>query len=175
MGVENTKKRQMLSFLKNYTRFSEPSEAEKGEWFTAFPDTQSLDPLSEFRLPFTPTLLTSDVWNLIRSEISLQTYKCWFEAADILKGSLSDDEICCFAIKQVVSSGVLSKDNDEQWVMYPKHEELFNKIDVCVQHIKDLQAATATLYHLMAHTPQGTFVISNLHVNFVSCFKCFRS
>lgn len=157
-NVDNVKKSEILAFLKNYNRFNKPNEAEKGEWFTAFPDTQSLDPLSEFRLPFTLTLLTSDVWNLIRPEISLQTYKYWFEAVDILKAHLSKDEICCFVVKQVVTSGVL-KNEEKEWVMFPKHGDLFEEIDVCVQHITDLKAATATLYHLMAHTPQGSFVI----------------
>lgn len=148
----------MLSFLKNYTRIGKPNEAEKGEWFTVFPDRQSLDPLSEFRLPFTLTLLTSDVWNLIRPELTLQTYTYWFEAVDILKNSLNKDEICCFVIKQVVTSGVLLKEkNDEEWVMYPKHDDLFKDIDVCVQHISDLKAATATIYHLMTNTPPGTY------------------
>lgn len=164
---DNGKKSLMLLFLKGYTRFSSANEAEKGEWFTAFPDTQKLDPLSEFRLPFTVTFFTSDVWNLIRPEISLQTYKYWFEAVDILKGSLSKDEICCFVIKQVVANGVLLVDNNQQWVMYPKHEELFKEIDLCVQQISDLKIATATVYHLMTHAPQGKFFL-------VSSYFCFN-
>lgn len=153
------KKMQLLFLLKSYNRVNEPSEAEKGEWFTAFPDTQNLDPLSEFRLPFSLTLLTTDVWNIIRPEINLQTYKFWFGAVNILKGNLNRDEICCFVAKQVVASGLLKRCDDTKWDMYPKHEELFREIDVCMQNITDPKAAASAVYHLMTHTQHGNFIL----------------
>ncbi|CAG9812993.1 unnamed protein product [Phaedon cochleariae] len=145
----------LLLFLKKYCRFSPPNQREKEEWYTSFPDSQTLDPLSEFRLPFTKILFTSDIWSILRPEISLKSYELWFGGTDILMKNLKIDDICVYAVKQVVSSGVLGDIMSKSWVLYPKFEDLFQEVDKCVQHISDLERATSVIYHLMYHTPNG--------------------
>lgn len=93
----------MLLFLKNYRRFSSPNQSEKEQWYSTFPDSPTLDPLSEFRLPFIQTLFTYDIWNIIRPEINLKSYGCWFEAINILRKNLKKDDICIYAVKEVVN------------------------------------------------------------------------
>lgn len=99
--TEGRNRNLVLSFLKQYNRVSKPSQTEVEHWYSAFPDTQALDPLSEWRLPFIQLLFTNDIWNIIRPEITLKTYKHWFNVIDTL--ALNKDDICCFAVKEVVS------------------------------------------------------------------------
>lgn len=93
----------MLLFLKNYHRFSTPSQNEKEQWYSTFPDSQVLDPLSEYRLPFIQILFTYDIWNIIRSEINLKSYRYWFDVTHFLNKNLKMDDICIYAVKEVVS------------------------------------------------------------------------
>ncbi|KAJ8923927.1 hypothetical protein NQ315_006703 [Exocentrus adspersus] len=145
----------MLLFLKNYRRFSMPSQNEKEQWYSAFPESQVLDPLSEFRLPFIQILFTYDIWNIIRPEINLKSYRYWFDAINILRKNLKKDDICIYAVKEVVTSGILGEEISGNWVLYPKYEDLFAEVDECVQNISDLERATSVVYHLMNHTPNG--------------------
>lgn len=154
-NIESYKKQVLLLFLKEYRRVSKPAPAEIEQWYTVFPNTQNLDPLSEWRLPFTQTLLTNDIWSIIRPEVTLKTYKYWFEATDILKDILSKDDICSFVIKEVVSSGLLQKCDKNEWILHPVHKALLDELDICVQNITDLERATAVAHHLMMHIPKG--------------------
>ncbi|KAJ8933454.1 hypothetical protein NQ314_014011, partial [Rhamnusium bicolor] len=144
----------MLLFLKNYRRFSPPSQSEEEQWYSTFPDSQVLDPLSEFRLPFIKILFTDDIWSIIRPEINLKSYKYWFDATNILRKNLKQDNICIYAVKEVVSSKIL-EDTSGNWILYPKFEDLFAEVDECVQNISDLEKATSVIYNLMYHTPNG--------------------
>ncbi|XP_057655041.1 uncharacterized protein LOC130893178 isoform X1 [Diorhabda carinulata] len=153
--VSNDKFIEMLLFLKKYTRFEAPSQREKEEWYITFPDTQILDPLSEFRLPFTTILFTMDIWSILRPEISLKSYEIWFQATTILRKNLKNDDICVYAVKQVVSSGILGNNPSNNWTLYSKFEDLFHEVDKCIQHISDLERATSAAYHLMNYTPDG--------------------
>ncbi|KAJ8978820.1 hypothetical protein NQ317_018911 [Molorchus minor] len=160
----------MLIFLKSYRRFSSPSQSEKEQWYTVFPDSQSLDPLSEFRLPFIQMLFTYDIWNIIRPEINLKSYRCWFNAVNILRKNLKKDDICIYAVKDVmvhfkVTSGILGE-NTGTWVLYPKFEDLFAEVDECLQHISDLERATSVVYHLMYHTPDGADKVNAAQLSF---------
>nr|CAH7754907.1 unnamed protein product [Callosobruchus chinensis] len=145
----------LLSFLQNYTRCNSASQREKEEWYSSFPENFALDPLSEFRLPFTKLLFTEDVWSIVRPEVNLKTYKHWFVAAEFLPDILKKDDICIYAVKQVVSSGVLKTDSEEKWLLYPKFKDLLANVDECVQHIVNLERATSLVYHLMYHIPNG--------------------
>nr|CAI5837505.1 unnamed protein product [Callosobruchus analis] len=145
----------LLSFLQNYTRCNSASQREKEEWYSSFPENFALDPLSEFRLPFTKLLFTEDVWSIVRPEVNLKTYKTWFVAAEFLPDILKKDDICIYAVKQVVSSGTLKTDSQEKWLLYPKFNDLLGNVDECVQHIVNLERATSLVYHLMYHIPNG--------------------
>ncbi|CAG9834311.1 unnamed protein product [Diabrotica balteata] len=144
----------MLGFLKSYTRFQSPSQREKEEWYITFPDTQVLDPLSEYRLPFSKILFTSDIWSILRPEISLKSYELWFAATKMLK-HLKVDDICVYAVKQVATSDILGKEKSKDWLLYSKFDDLFEEVDRCVQHISDLERATSVVYHLMNYIPDG--------------------
>ncbi|RZC32599.1 uncharacterized protein BDFB_000923 [Asbolus verrucosus] len=152
---DNNMKLSMLFFLRDYQRVSKPSEAETESWYTTFPESRSLDTLSEFRLPFSPCLFTRQIWSIIRPEINLKTYKLWFNAIEIVAPYLNKNDICTYVVHDVVASGILSKDVSEKWVLYPKHEDLFSEIDECILHISDLERTTSVVYHLLTHTPNG--------------------
>lgn len=102
-ATDSNQKNLLLLFLKNYTRVSKPGQTEMEEWYTLYPDTRCVDPLSEWRLPFTLTLFTNKIWNIIRPEINLKTYTKWFEVISVLKKNLTKDDICTYVVKDVVS------------------------------------------------------------------------
>ncbi|KRT83982.1 hypothetical protein AMK59_221 [Oryctes borbonicus] len=145
----------LLQFLKTYRRISKPSDSEMEEWYTLFPDSQTIDPLSNWRMPFTPTLFSSDIWKIIRPELNLQTYKIWFEVIPTLDNILNKNEICSYVIKKIVSSGILQKHTCDPCVLYPIHDHLFELIDKCVQNMTNLEMATSAVYQLVMHTPKG--------------------
>lgn len=146
---------EMLYFLKNYQRVSKPSKTEIEQWYTIFPDTQSLEVLSEFRLPFTPVLFTKQVFSIIKPEMNLKTYRMWFNVVEILKPFISKNEICSYVIKEVVASGVLTRNESEPWILAPKHQDLLKEIDECVMNISDLELASSVMYHLMTSLSHG--------------------
>lgn len=145
-----------LNFLKRYQRVSAPSQMETEQWYTMFPDKHALDPLSEFRLPFTPSLFTSQIWNIIRPEINLKTYRFWITMTDLLNAHLNDNDICAIAVKDVVKNGILGdKEQTEEWCLMAKHEDLFQEIDKCLERMSNLEVCTSAIYHVMTHTPKG--------------------
>lgn len=150
---DNTRKSVALKFLTNYRRISKPSDVETEYWYTLFPDTQQLDPLSEFRLPFTPQLFTKQVFDIIRPELNLKNYHHWFELTDI--SLLTINDICSYVIKEVVASGILKTDLSDSWVFYPQHEDLVKEIDKCVLNITDYERIASVVYYLVTHIPSG--------------------
>ncbi|CAH1101856.1 unnamed protein product [Psylliodes chrysocephalus] len=147
--------KKMMVFLKEYTRFGRPSQREKEAWYTTFPDTQILDPLSEFRVPFIPLLFSSEIWSILRPEVSLTSYKLWFNATYILSNNLKVDDICVYAVKNVVSSGILGTYVPNDWKLYSEFDDLLHKVDECVHNIKNLESATSVVYELMNNIPNG--------------------
>lgn len=97
-------KTQVLSFLKRYDRICNPGQTELEQWNALIPNLCAVDPLSEFRLPFTGALFSKEIWTIIRPEISLDTYREWLEAIPAFDPNLCKDEICCYVVKDVVSS-----------------------------------------------------------------------
>lgn len=142
-----------LTFLKNYNRVSKPGQAEIEQWFTNFPDAQAIDPLSEWRLAFTETLFSPEIFKIIKPEINLKTYRLWFNAVTILKDYLKRDDICIYAVKHATNS--ISCGDEAEWGLYPKHEELFEEIDMCIQNIDDIEKATSTVYLIVNSMPKG--------------------
>jgi hypothetical protein len=152
---DNTAQLTMLSFLKNYQRISTPSDAEKEHWYTNFPDVPKLDRLSAYRLPFTNFLFTKQIFTIIRPELNLKTYKMWFNLIDILKTFVTKNEICSYVVKGVVASGALSRETTDDWILYPKHDDVLAELDECIGHMTNLELATSVAYYLMTNTPQG--------------------
>lgn len=54
-----------------------------------------------------------------------------------------------------MSSGMLGDSMANDWILYPKLEDLMEEVDECAQNICDLERATSVIYHLMYHTPNG--------------------
>ncbi|GJQ66620.1 hypothetical protein Trydic_g4592 [Trypoxylus dichotomus] len=150
----------LLHFLKTYRRINKPSDSEMEEWYNLFPDSQKIDPLSNYRIPFTPTLFSIDIWKIIRPELNLQTYKIWFQVIPILNKILNKNEICSYVIKEIVSSGILQKNICDSYVLHPIHDNLFELIDKCVQNMTNLEMATSAVYQLVMHTPKGADQVS---------------
>lgn len=168
------KKLWLLRFLKDYRRINKPSSSEIEEWYSLFPDTQVIDPLSQWRMPFTPTLLSFDIWKIIRPELNLQTYTIWFDAIPILDKVLNKNEICSYVIKEIasglirfililllivnlfqVSSGLLHNTTSSDWLSHPVFDHLLEQVDLCVQNMSNLEMATSAVYQLVMHTPKG--------------------
>ncbi|XP_017777720.1 PREDICTED: uncharacterized protein LOC108563530 [Nicrophorus vespilloides] len=145
----------LLQFLQSFTRIGKPSTSEQEEWFTQFPNTQKIDPLSEMRLPYTSTLYTKDIWNILRYEANLNNYQNWFKILPFMGEYLNKGDICSYVIKNVVTSGALKSEGKVTWNLHPQHVRLFEEIDACIQHIPALERATSVAYHLLNNTPPG--------------------
>ncbi|KAK9694338.1 Rough deal protein C-terminal region [Popillia japonica] len=145
----------LLHFLKSYERVNKPGDSEVEEWYSLFPESQTIDPLSNWRMPFTPTLFSTDIWKIIRPELNLQTYNTWFEVVPILDKILNANEICSFVIKDIVATGILQKHASNQWSLHPSFSHLFEQVDKCVRNMTDLEMATSAVYQLVTHTPKG--------------------
>ncbi|KAK4885006.1 hypothetical protein RN001_001277 [Aquatica leii] len=162
----NKENKMLLTFLSNYNRVSKPGDAEKEQWFTLYPDTQCIDPLSKWRLPFTPTLMSKEIWSIIRPEINLNTYKEWFEAISVLK-YLTINDICSYVIKDIMSSGVLQSEKIDHWSIHPRHKDLLYEIDMCVANITNFEQATSALYSLIPNIPEGADLVITAEL----CYK----
>ncbi|XP_060529195.1 kinetochore-associated protein 1 isoform X2 [Cylas formicarius] len=145
----------LLMFLKKYTRTSPPTRSEIEQWYGAFPKAAFIDSLSEFRLPLTATFLSDGIWNIIKPEVNLKTYKEWFELTDVLGEFLNCQDICTYAINSLLSTALFNTSQSCEWDLYAKHENLVSEVDDCAANIEDLQRATAAVYTFMCGMPQG--------------------
>ncbi|XP_067943419.1 kinetochore-associated protein 1-like [Watersipora subatra] len=82
----SSKKEQLLNFLTLYTRQSVPSEWERSLWkeLSAGKGDNALPPISATRLPYQP-LLSSDVWKILRPELSAKTFEVLLPIATLLE------------------------------------------------------------------------------------------
>ncbi|CAG9854949.1 unnamed protein product [Phyllotreta striolata] len=152
-----SKELELLDFLTCYSRIRSPSQREIDQWYVLLsnPDVQILDPLSEFRFPYSFLLFSSDIWSILRSEIGLDCYTDWLCLTNLLNDYLKIDDICTFAVKQEVLRKTADYPPSEDWVMCPKLNDLIEKVDECLQNMKNLEVATATAYFLMNSIPNG--------------------
>lgn len=100
---DESSKKALLAFLVNYRRISKPNTTEYDELNISSTHTPIIMQLSQFRLPYIRTLLSSNVLNFIRKEINLTTYKLWFEILPVLQEYISKDDLCIAALKAIVS------------------------------------------------------------------------
>ncbi|XP_045472368.1 uncharacterized protein LOC123679061 [Harmonia axyridis] len=155
----------MLKFLETYERINKPTDIEIEKWFNTFSDSQSIEPLSEFRILFNSSLLESkDIWNIIRKEISLENCTKWFEAVQAFS-YLNVDNICSFLVKELVAQGVLKIIKPGDWVI-PKHTLLFNEIDNCLDYMKDDMKKLTAAYLLLSNTPEGADQVTIAEIAF---------
>lgn len=103
-GSEKFRKQMlMLLFLKKYMRVGRPTDKEQEQWFSTFPNTREIEKLSQWRLPYLDVYFTEEIFGIIKPELKLKTYRLWFELTNMWSNSLNKDDICMYAVKDVVS------------------------------------------------------------------------
>ncbi|XP_076384930.1 kinetochore component rough deal isoform X2 [Megalopta genalis] len=150
---ENIERRNYFCFLQNYTRNSQPTQAERDEWMHLNPGYTSLPPIAKWRLPFLPKI---ELWTSITPELNLKSYEKWLDIAPTLK--LQPHILCTLAIKGEVTRTWGNKHKSEEWSLSPKNSSLLNDIKKCIERMTGPNAlyyGTAALYYVVNHTPPG--------------------
>ncbi|RZF42382.1 hypothetical protein LSTR_LSTR004190 [Laodelphax striatellus] len=145
--------RAVLKFLMNYRRTSPTSSQEEDMFFTDYNHLHTLPAISEFRLPF--TYLVADKYNILKSELSLSTYKLWFAVSSLFcldKGSLCSLAISRMNLEKLASTTNKSKD---EWCIHVCNEKLLEEIKECVSYIQDKEKACACLFFVVNNLPPG--------------------
>jgi len=100
--------KEILLFLMQYKRVSVPEEHEQEIWYAMFQESQSLPPISKYRLPYVPLANKKkkfghreiNVWKIIKPELTYFTYNKWFS---IIKSiGMDKDTLCIFTVKNMV-------------------------------------------------------------------------
>lgn len=101
--------KEILLFLMQYKRVSVPEEHEQEIWFAMFQESQSLPPISKYRLPFVPLANKKKkfghhreihIWKIIKPELTFLTYDKWFSIIEAI--GMEKDTLCIFAVKNMV-------------------------------------------------------------------------
>ncbi|XP_054266831.1 kinetochore-associated protein 1-like [Macrosteles quadrilineatus] len=145
----------MLEFLQSYKRISPPSGDEHDQWFQLHPNTNHLPPISNFRLPFTLLFEKKKSWDFIKPELSLKTYKIWYNIVPIL--GLEKDMLCTLTIQMLTSEqlGGSVEGKAGTWRLQECNTSVMAEIMECVKHINDQEMASAALYWVVNHIPPG--------------------
>lgn len=100
--------KEILLFLIQYKRISVPEEHEQEIWFAMFQESQTLPPISKYRLPFVPLANKKKkfghrdvlVWKIIKPELTFLTYDKWFSIIETI--GMDKDTLCIFTVKNMV-------------------------------------------------------------------------
>lgn len=101
--------KEILLFLIQYKRVSVPEEHEQEIWFAMFQESQSLPPISKYRLPYVPLANKKKkfgqhrefhVWKIIKPELTFNTYDKWFSIIESI--GMEKDTLCIFTVKNMV-------------------------------------------------------------------------
>lgn len=144
--------RPIVKFLKSYVRISAPTRTEIEQWFGLYKSKKVIDPLSTYRLPLSTSFLTDKIWDIIKPEITLDTYKDWLKLAKIGIQPLTHEQICTYAINSVVTKLVAT---DSDWDLRLRYNDLVDKVNECASSTDNLEFATAAIYSLMCEMPPG--------------------
>jgi len=101
--------KEILLFLIQYKRVNVPDEHEQEIWFAMFQESQSLPPISKYRLPYVPLANRKKrfghreiyIWKIIKPELTFFTYNKWFSIIEAM--GMDKDTLCLFAVKNMVS------------------------------------------------------------------------
>lgn len=101
--------KEILLFLMQYKRVNVPEEHEQEIWFAMFQESQSLPPISKYRLPYVPLANRKKrfghreihIWKIIKPELTFSTYNKWFSIIEAM--GMDKDTLCLFAVKNMVS------------------------------------------------------------------------
>lgn len=144
--------RPIVKFLKSYIRISAPTRTEIEQWFGLYKSKKVIEPLSTYRLPLSTSFLTDKIWDIIKPEITLDTYKDWLKLAKIGIQPLTHEQICTYAINSVVTKLVAT---DSDWDLRLRYNDLVDKVNECASSTDNLEFATAAIYSLMCEMPPG--------------------
>jgi len=101
--------KEILLFLMQYKRVSLPEEHEQEIWFAMFQESQSLPPISKYRLPYVPLANKKKkkfghreihVWKIIKPELTFLTYNKWFSIIEAIE--MDKDTLCILTVKNMV-------------------------------------------------------------------------
>ncbi|XP_066256741.1 kinetochore-associated protein 1 [Euwallacea similis] len=145
----------IVHFLKSYRRVTSPGRSELEQWFAIQKSRTVIDPLSEFRLPLSNSFRSTDIWNIVKSEVNLSTYKEWIQLSSSGMEYLSRLDICSYAINSVLVDFFSSPSSNGSWDLYLRNEHLIASVDECATIINNLEQATAAIYTMMCDMPPG--------------------
>ncbi|XP_039278834.1 kinetochore-associated protein 1 [Nilaparvata lugens] len=145
--------RYILLFLINYRRMSPPSSQEEDMFFVDYNYLHTLPAISEFRLPF--TYLVADKYTILKSELSLSTYKLWVSVSTLF--CLNKSMLCSLAIYKMNLEKLATTTNKskEEWCIHVCNEKLLEEIRECVSYIEDKEKACACLFFVVKNLPPG--------------------
>lgn len=101
--------KEVLLFLMQYKRVSLPEEHEEEIWFSMFQESQSLPPISKYRLPYVPLANKKkkkighreiQAWKIIKPELTFLTYNKWFSIIEAIE--MDKDTLCILTVKNMV-------------------------------------------------------------------------
>lgn len=100
--------KEILLFLIQYKRVSVPEDHEQEIWSSMFQESQSLPPISKYRLPYVPLANKNKkfghtqvhVWKIINPELTFLTYNKWFSIIEAI--GMDKDTLCILTVKNMV-------------------------------------------------------------------------
>lgn len=164
--------RPIVKFLKSYVRISAPTRTEIEQWFGLYKSKKVIDPLSTYRLPLSTSFLTNNIWDIIKPEITLDTYKDWLKLAKIGIQPLSHEHVCTYAINSVVTKLVAT---DSDWDLRLKYNNLVDKVNECASSTDNLEYATAAIFSLMCEMPPGADKVQMAQLSFTYADKMVQN
>ncbi|CAH0382488.1 unnamed protein product [Bemisia tabaci] len=146
----------ILFFLMKYQRLCEPTSVEEEFWQTKFSTSQKLPAIAAYRLPVQFLAKSwfnthADMWSVVKHEFNIQSYKQWFDVLNIL--GIDKNSICTLAISQTTIADTSSTESD--WCVHKKNVQFLKDVKECVEHVTNLEMASASLYHVVNHLPPG--------------------
>ncbi|XP_060837150.1 uncharacterized protein LOC132919505 isoform X1 [Rhopalosiphum padi] len=153
--------KEILLFLMQYKRVSLPEEHEQEIWFAMFQESQSLPPISKYRLPYVPLANKKKkkfghreihVWKIIKPELTFFTYNKWFSIIEAIE--MDKDTLCILTVKNMVNE-VATKDKNVEWYLHMRLESLLKDIQEVLSNVKNLEIVAASLYFVVNSLPLG--------------------
>ncbi|XP_050441522.1 uncharacterized protein LOC126846278 [Adelges cooleyi] len=153
--------KEILLFLIQYKRVSVPEEHEQEIWSAMFQDTQTLPPVSKYRLPYVPLANKKKkfgqhreihVWKIIKPELTFVTYEKWFSIIEAI--GMEKDTLCILTVKHMVNE-VAAREKNVEWYLHMRLESLLTDIQKVLSHVKNLEVVAASLYFVVNNLPLG--------------------
>lgn len=138
----------LLKFLQTYRRVSKPKQTE----LDVYNVKQTFPKIGYYRLPF-QSLISTDCWTNLKSELTLGTYERWLPVAGLLhldvEMQVRYDMICSSAVRQSMTDRKsLNESIGFKWSLNLQNGQLLKQAHKCIQHITNLEWAGACFYYV---------------------------